>query len=129
MELQKSVETLQALANGVNPTTGELIPIDAPYNNPEIIRALFACLEQLKAPPKRSKHTPEEKQADNISKGLPRNAGMPWTDSLKQELEGDFKAGMAPSSLAEKYQRTSGSIVHELKKQGLITEEEAKTMR
>ena len=129
MDIHKSLETLQALANGVNPTTGELIPIDSPYNNPEIIRALFACLEQLKTSPRRARQTPEEKQADNVSKGLPRNAGMPWTESLKSALQSDFQAGQGPTELAHKYERTVASIMHELKKQGLLSEEEARNLR
>ena len=35
------LEMLQALAAGTDPVIGEIFPADSPYNQPEIIRALF----------------------------------------------------------------------------------------
>lgn len=36
-----SLEILQALADGVDPVSGEMFPPDSPYQQPEVIRALF----------------------------------------------------------------------------------------
>ena len=48
MEETKMVAILSALANGVNPTTGEIFGRDSPYQHADIVRALFAALERFK---------------------------------------------------------------------------------
>lgn len=123
MDIDNSVKVLEALANGVDPTTGELFPSNSPYCSPEVIRALFTCVQYIKSPPKKCKKSFEERQEENLRKGLPKNAGMPWTRELKTELASDFQSGLSTSELGVRYERTKGSIVSELKKQGLITDE------
>ncbi len=125
MDIESSVKVLETLANGIDPITWEVFPPDSPYNNPDVIRALFNCVQHIKSPPKKAKKSFKEKQEDNLKKGLPKNAGMPWTDELKAELASDFQSGLSPSELKIKYERTKGSIVSELKKQGLIADEHA----
>jgi hypothetical protein len=125
MDINSSIEILQALANGVDPTTGEVISPDSPYNHPDVIRALFVCVQHLKYPAKPIKKSADERQADNLQRGLPRNAGMPWTDESKCELADQFRAGLSPADLARKFERTKGSILSELTKQGLITDDES----
>ena len=114
---------IDALANGVDPNTGEVLPDNSPYNSPVVIRALFKALEAMKqekpARP-RIKKTVEEKQTDNLEKGLPKNAGLPWSDAQKQELADKFNADVSVAALAEIFCRTEGAIRSELKKQGLI---------
>ncbi|MFD2286691.1 hypothetical protein GJU39_22350 [Pedobacter petrophilus] len=45
----RHLEILQALAAGTDPVTGEVFPEDSPYNQPEIIRALFFAINLLEA--------------------------------------------------------------------------------
>lgn len=47
MDKHKVSEILLALAEGVNPSTGEIYPNDSPYNNPDIIRALFYARDAI----------------------------------------------------------------------------------
>jgi hypothetical protein len=35
-------EIIEALANGINPETGEILPAQSNFNSPQVIRALFA---------------------------------------------------------------------------------------
>ena len=49
MELNKAKETIEKLADGINPATGEVLPAEAPYNDPIVIRALFTILDSIKA--------------------------------------------------------------------------------
>lgn len=129
MDIEQSVDTLEALANGVDPASGELIPANSPYNSPVVVRALFACLEQLRNPKRGTRMTLEQRQADNLKRGVPRNAGTPWTEEIKLELAQQFAEGKKASAMACHFERSLGSIVHELKKQGLISEEEARALR
>ena len=44
MKITKAREIINALANGVNPTTGEVLPRSRVYNTPEVIRALYTII-------------------------------------------------------------------------------------
>ena len=128
MDIKQAIEILKPLANGTDPSTGEVFSADTPYNNPDVIRALFSCIQYIEHPPRKVARSPAERQADNIDKGLPRNAGMPWTEDMRRELAENFQSGKSPAELAAGLERTNGSIVSELRKQGLITEEEARKL-
>ena len=119
MELNRAKETIEILADGINPATGEILPGEGPYNDPIVIRALFTILDSIKAirPPRR---TLEERQNDNVENGKPRNAGLPWTAELRAEAAAKFKQGRSVDELAESFERTPGAITSELVKQGLI---------
>lgn len=49
VELTKTIQIIHALADGINPQTGEVFPDNSPYQHPETIRALFAALSALDA--------------------------------------------------------------------------------
>ena len=129
MELYQAVQMIESVANGINPENGEAFPADSPYNSPSIIRALFTCTQHIKHAPAKNKKTAEEKQAENKSKGLPKNTGLPWTKEVKAELASLYKAGRNPANLAQKFERSKYAILLELKKQGLISEEDAVNMK
>ena len=123
--METNLKIIEALANGINPLTGEVLPEESLYNSPEIIRALFSTLDFIKNPPKKQpkiKKTIEQKQTENIEKGLPKNAGLPWTDDQKNELSNQFSDNETFDVLAEIHGRTEVAIFSQLKKQGLIEE-------
>ena len=68
------------------------------------------------------KKTLEQKQTENLENGLPKNAGLPWTEEQKNDVAEQFKSGKLVSVLANEFGRTNGSINSELKKKGLIEE-------
>jgi hypothetical protein len=117
------------LANGVDPITGEVFADDSPYNHPMIIRALFSVLDQVKNPKKQNKLSVEERQAQNLASGKPRNAGLAWTEELKQEVAALFTQGKSVNELARYFERTEGAIVSELERQGLIKRDEKQGFR
>ena len=47
MEINRAAELLRALADGIDPTTGQPLPDESVYNRPEIIRALHCVLQKL----------------------------------------------------------------------------------
>ncbi|WP_029655000.1 hypothetical protein [Marinobacter daepoensis] len=123
--MEANLKIIEALANGINPQTGEVLPDESPYNCPDTIRALFATLDFIKNPPKKQpkvKKTLEQKQAENLENGLPKNAGLPWAEEQKNYVAEQFKSGKSVSVLANEFGRTNGAITSELKKQGLIEE-------
>ena len=126
MEIDKAKEIVSLLAYGIDPTTGEVLPNDSPYNHPSVIRALFSVLGSVGVPKKQIKQSMEERQAQNVASGRPRNAGLPWTEELKEEVAIMFKNGTSIDELAEYFGRTSGAILSQLMHQGLIDEESAR---
>lgn len=119
MELDEAKEIVRALADGVDPTTGEVLPQASPYNDPSVIRALFKVIESTR-PVKQPTKTNEQRQQDNIDSGKPKNAGLPWTDESKTELSSKYRSGVSIDELCKYYERTKGAIVSELMKQGLV---------
>ena len=47
MDKSEALETVEALAHGIDPVTGELFPEDSPFNHPRVIRALFLSINAL----------------------------------------------------------------------------------
>ena len=47
MEEARAHAIVSALANGVNPLTGELFAVDSPYQSPDVIRALYCAVRSL----------------------------------------------------------------------------------
>ena len=115
-------KVIEALANGTNPITGEELSSESLYNDPIVIRAMFAVLQDLKqsSKVKKTKRTIEQRQRENESNGLPTNAGLPWTPEQRERLSEQFSSGTTIAALAEEYGRTRNAITAELKKQGLI---------
>ena len=123
MEIDKAKEIVSLLAYGIDPTTGEVLPNDSPYNHPSVIRALFSILGSVRVPKKPNKHSMEEKQTQNVASGRPKNVGLPWTEELKEKVAIMFKDGTSIDELAAYFERTSGTILSQLVHQGLIDEE------
>lgn len=101
---------IHLLANGVDPITGEVLPDASPYNQPQVIRALFAALETDFA----------KKSKPKTDRNLPAKHGKPWAQEEKDYTATSYKNGVAVKEIAAHLQRTTGSIRSELIKQGLI---------
>ena len=95
------IETLQMLAKGINPVTGEVLPENSSFNKPEVIREVFNLIER-----------------STKSNSLTQNQGTPWTKALKEELGKLYSEGVSIEELASHFGRTSGAIRSQLKHQG-----------
>lgn len=110
MNLIESIRIVELLANGVNPQTGEVFPMDSPYQDTQSIRALFTALRALE----RQRATKKRRQS------LPLNAGNPWTSDEEQRLVSKFDAGTPIEDLARLHGRTPVAITSRLEKLGRI---------
>ena len=111
MEISRVKEVLSSLADGIDPTTGEIFPPQSPYQNPEIIRALFSALQYIAAVPEK----PVEKKSG------PDHAGAPWTAEEEEVLLTAFNSGVPIKEIAVQSGRTKGAITSRLKKMGLLS--------
>jgi hypothetical protein len=118
MELFKAKQVLEALADGIDPGSGEVLPSESPYNDPLVIRALFIALDSIRLP----RMTVEQKQQVNLHEGRPKNFGLPWTSEMKEEAASCFGKGSSIDELAANLGRSRGAIVAELVRQGLVSD-------
>jgi hypothetical protein len=110
MQLDAALPIVRALADGVNPITGEAYPDTSPYAEPRALRALYSAVDLM------SREVEREKRRER----LPANFGKPWTQGEDRALEGEFDAGATMPDLARKHLRTQSSIRLRLEKLGRI---------
>ena len=110
MQLQSALPIVRALADGVNPLTGEMFDAHCPYSEPRTLRALFSAVELME----------REVEREKRRERLPANFGKPWTEAEDQVLTGEFDAGLALHEIARKHARTQSSIRLRLEKLGKI---------
>jgi len=110
MEIEKAVEIIKALADGIDPATGDVLPAESPYQNPRTIRALFAAISALQ----------KEEGRSRGQKNLPNNAGKPWFEDEDSKLVELFESGTTIAELASTHKRTKGAIQSRLIKLGKI---------
>jgi hypothetical protein len=106
----QALQIVQALANGVDPESGEMYPSDSPYQKPDTVRALFFASKALE----------RATEWEQRRKRLPVNAGKPWSDEEDTRLAAGFDAGRPTNELAREHQRTLASIQARLIKMGKI---------
>lgn len=105
MDINKAKEIVSALAEGIDPTTGEVMPDNSVYNKGDVVRALYTVLDYL------DEKKPKQK--------LPRNAGKPWTKSEDDKLRDEFDSMMKVSAIAKEHGRTYKAIESRLDYLGL----------
>ena len=108
MDIVRAKEIISALAEGVDPTTGEVLPDNSVCNKAEIVRAFYAVLSHL-----------DEKKP---KKNLPANAGKPWSAEAEKELCEMYDKGTTAKELTHYFQRTKSSIAARLVHLGKISD-------
>jgi hypothetical protein len=88
----KALGIVSALANGVNPQTGEVFDVDSPYQSADVIRALYSAVRALETTT-RTKLRPGRAR-------MPTNAGKAWTEQEDLELLEKFDEGVSIADLA-----------------------------
>lgn len=67
MEANRAIEIISALAEGIDPTTGEILPEDSVCNKGEVVRAFYAILNvcgEYKETQKANKKEPDDYDVD-----------------------------------------------------------------
>ena len=114
MDEARALAILSALANGVHPATGEVFPSDSPYQDPDVIRALYVALRRLDG-----REVEGRRRSDNGA-DRPTNAGKPWTPPEDEALLKAFDSGQPLEALAQQHGRTPAGIRARLEKHGRI---------
>ena len=106
MDIVRAKEIISALAEGIDPTTGEVLPDNSVCNKGEIVRAFYAILNHL------NKKTGK--------KSLPTNAGKPWTKEDEDLLVGLYRSSTPKRDICNALQRTESGVAARLVHMGII---------
>lgn len=68
MDINRAKEIISTLAEGIDPTTGEILPNNSVCNKGEVVRAFYAILNAFEN--KKEVCKPEKKEPDNYDKAL-----------------------------------------------------------
>ena len=110
MDTDKSIKIIQALANGIDPITGEEFPAESAYQEAQTVRALFEAISALEI----------VKKSGDKRKNLPCNAGKAWEAEEDQRLISAFDGGKSIKGIAEEHLRTEVAINSRLIMHGKI---------
>ena len=115
METAKTLAVLKALADGIDPATGEQFPAGSAYQHPDTVRALFSAISMLDnaAPPASLKPT-------TAGKSGPENSGRPWSEEEDARLGKTYDAGKSIEELAGMHKRSKWAIEARLARLGKI---------
>jgi len=111
MDEAKALSIVSALANGINPLTGEVLAADSPYQSSTIVRALYVAIRALEQSTRRRTRP---------RTGMPDNAGKLWTEEEDSRLLAAFDEGHAIGDLARAHGRTQAGIQARLEKFGRL---------
>jgi len=109
METVEARKIIRNLADGIDPVTGEVFPMDSPYQHPQVIRSLYDALAAMD----------RQKKARQVDP-LHLKAGSPWTNEEEAQLIDAFDSGMQIEDLAKIHSRSLAAITARLEKLGKI---------
>lgn len=122
MDETKSVAILSALAQGVNPLTGEIFEPDSPYQHADVVHALHFAVERMR------QSDPSHQGTKARSRSAERsNVGKPWTEAEDERLLAEFDRGRTPSEVARDLGRTLAGVEARLEKHGRLSTQDRKT--
>ncbi len=107
MDIKRAKEIISVLAEGIDPTTGEVLEAGNVCNKVEVVRAFYAVLREL-----------DQKS----QKGTLENAGKPWMPEEEERLIELYNNGLSKKAISKELGRTSGSISARLEKLGLTND-------
>ncbi len=114
MDISCAIEYVTALAEGIDPVTGEALPKEHICNRVDTVRALYTILQAA-----------EKAEAPVKKKNLPDNAGSPWTTEEERKLLDRYNAGMTAAEIAKEHQRTRSAIAARLVELGVVSDRSA----
>jgi hypothetical protein len=122
MEMEKTIAVLKALADGVDPGTGEAFAAGSTYQHPDTVRALFCAIRVLEGPGASAQRPAGAKPAGTPGRPAPENAGRPWSQEEDGRLGSGYDAGKSIDELAVIHKRSKWAIESRLARLGRIPE-------
>jgi len=118
MDGSETLRILNALANGMDPASGQRFAADSAYQHPDTVRALFAAVRAVEGS---LPATTDNTRMEVAKKVAPRReAGSRWTPEEEARLAAGFDAGKTMAELARLHGRSRAGIEARLLKLGKI---------
>ena len=117
METAKTLAVLKALADGIDPATGEQFPAGSAYQHPDTVRALFSAIGMLD-----NAALPASPKPVTAGKSAPENSGRPWSEEEDARLGKAYDTGKSIEELAGMHKRSKWAIEARLARLGKIPE-------
>lgn len=111
MDQAQALAVVRSLANGVDPESGEVFPVESVYQRAQTVRALYEAASALERVERQSRRKAQ----------LPRKAGEPWTEDEDRKLLSGFDAGRGLPELAAAHERTQTGVRARLVKYGRLS--------
>lgn len=110
MDAAQALAIVRSLANGIDPESGEVFPIESPYQRSQTVRALYLAATALE----------RIERFDRRRAQMPPKTGEPWTEDEDRKLLVAFDAGRGIQEIATAHERTIGAVRARLLKYGRI---------
>ena len=110
MEIGEALKIMRALADGVDPESGELLTADAVYQYPPVVRAFHRAVRALE----------DVEERERSRKTPPANAGKSWSRAEDEQVCEELRRGIDFHQIAKTHNRSIGSIIARLVKLGKI---------
>ncbi|MFO1206598.1 MAG: hypothetical protein U1E63_12850 [Burkholderiales bacterium] len=133
MDHDKALTILRHLSDGHDPVTGQPFPQDSPYQQADIIRALFHAVRELEKSsarrgdpeagslPENTAGAPLASTVASPRRGAPApRSGKPWSPEEDEKLLAGFDAGQTIPALAADHGRSRIAIEARLAKFGKV---------
>ncbi|MDX2220095.1 MAG: hypothetical protein SF172_13840 [Burkholderiales bacterium] len=145
MEAATAIRTLELLADGRDPESGQPLPAASPFNQSVVVRSLFAAIRALDSASRQAVAAPamgaKAAKAEKAAKAAPvhtaaaangaapaatrvqpTNAGKPWTADEDAALCAAFDQGLPIRELAGKHGRSTTALNARLFRLGKIAD-------
>src|SRR5438477_12949575 len=100
MDSAQALAVVRALADGIDPESGEVFPRESAYQRPQVVRALYEAATALQ----------RIERFERRRAQMPPKTGEPWSEEEDRKLLAAFDAGRALQDLAADHQRTIGAV-------------------
>src|SRR5256885_10626333 len=110
MDSVQALAVVRSLANGVDPESDEVFPLESAYQRPLVVRALYEAASALERIERFERRKPQ----------LPQKTGEPWSEDEDRKLLAAFDAGPALQELAAAHESRMGAVRARLLKYGRI---------
>jgi hypothetical protein len=110
MNASEALGIVRALANGLDPASGEAFAPESAYQRADTVRALFAAAQALE----------QVERSERRRVDLPAKTGQPWSEDEDRKLLASFDAGRGLAELASAHERTQTGIRARLVKYGRL---------
>jgi hypothetical protein len=110
MNASDALKIIRPLAEGTNPFTGEVYSSESPFQQPDMVRALYKAVQELE----------NRVRLEERRRRRPERSGKVWNEEEDEKLLRGYDAGMPIVALSGRHKRTRWAIQRRLVSHGRL---------